>query len=495
MSTGAHLLTYVDRQSGTFDHLREQLTAGPLSVFTGVHALPFFIPFDGDDAGFDPVDHGTVDPRLGTWDDVRAIAEAGLVVTADLIVNHVSADSAEFRDWQARGDASPSAGMFLTFDVVFPGGGTEGEITAFYRPREGLPFTPYQLADGTRRLVWTTFMPSQVDIDVAHPAGKAYLERTLCTLVDGGVRIIRLDAVGYAIKTRGSDSFMTAETLDFVRDIVAAGHAAGVQVLVEVHAHYTQQQAIAPLVDYVYDFMVPPLLLHALLVTGRADKLAHWLGIRPANAITVLDTHDGIGVIDAGPIRDRPGILSVEEMIEVFAACGRASDGVSDRASQAPAWTAMPHQVNSTFYSALGQDDVRYLLARAFQLFLPGLAQVYYVGLLAGVNDVEVWERTRAGRDVNRHTYDDAEIATALDRPIVRAQLALVRLRRDLAAFDGDFSWSAGADGSSLELDWSSPVGSARLVVDLAAPGFEIRWSSPDGSGHATTVAEVAAWQ
>src|SRR3954447_21366762 len=107
-------------------------------MFSGVHLLPFFVPFDGPDAGFDPVDHGTVDPRLGTWADVRALADAGVEITADLIVNHVSARSAEFTDWLAHGPASRSDGMFLTYDTVFPNGAGEREITAFYRPRPGL---------------------------------------------------------------------------------------------------------------------------------------------------------------------------------------------------------------------------------------------------------------------------------------------------------------------------------------------------------------------
>ena len=51
--------------------------------------LPFYRPYDGADAGFDPDDHLAVDPRLGTWDDLAALAR-GHDVTADLIVNHVS---------------------------------------------------------------------------------------------------------------------------------------------------------------------------------------------------------------------------------------------------------------------------------------------------------------------------------------------------------------------------------------------------------------------
>ncbi|MDD9205395.1 alpha-amylase family glycosyl hydrolase, partial [Georgenia sp. 10Sc9-8] len=165
---GVHLLAYADRFGGSLAGLRELLGENPLRVFRGVHILPFFVPFDGADAGFDPVDHTRVDPRLGSWTDVTALAEDGVDVTADLIVNHVSAHSPEFQDWLRHGDRSAYDGMFLTFDTVFPGGGTEHAITAFYRPRAGLPFTPYQLADGSRRLVWTTFLPSQVDLDVRH---------------------------------------------------------------------------------------------------------------------------------------------------------------------------------------------------------------------------------------------------------------------------------------------------------------------------------------
>ncbi|MGO4611806.1 sucrose phosphorylase, partial [Variovorax sp. 2RAF20] len=82
---------------------------------------------------------------------------------------------AEFIDWLAQGEESAHDGMFLTFDTVFPERASEDDITAFYRPRPGLPFTAYRMADGRRRLVWTTFMPSQVDLDVANDRARAYL--------------------------------------------------------------------------------------------------------------------------------------------------------------------------------------------------------------------------------------------------------------------------------------------------------------------------------
>lgn len=488
---GVSLLTYADRLGRDLPGIRH-LLAGPLSDFSGVHLLPFFVPFDGDDAGFDPVDHGTVDPRLGTWDDVRALASDGREVTADLIVNHVSAHSVEFADWLTNGARSAFDGMFLTFDTVFPGGGRERDITAIYRPRLGLPFTPYQLADGQRRLVWTTFMPSQVDLDVHHPAAVTYLRRILATLAAGGVRTVRLDAVGYAVKTPGTDSFMTDQTLAFVSDITALARSEGLRVLVEVHSHYSDQLAIAPLVDLVYDFAVPPLLLHAL-GTGDLAPLDRWMRIRPANAVTVLDTHDGIGIIDAGPARDRPGLLTQEQMAAIFARAATLTHGQSAEASHKVAWASLPHQVNSTFFEVLGRDATAYLLARTFQLFLPGEPQIYYVGLLGGTNDMDLFHSSRQGRDVNRHHYGSEEFAAALAGPIAQAQFGLVRLRSRHAAFTGAFTYRQ-VGSTRVELAWSAGTASATLIADVApgAPAFEVVVDDGDGPRRYATVEALA---
>ncbi|MDR1432352.1 MAG: sucrose phosphorylase, partial [Propionibacteriaceae bacterium] len=435
MNEGVQLLCYADRLGGDIDGLR-QLLSERLKGFSGVHLLPFFVPFDGDDAGFDPIDHCRVDPRLGSWQDVQLLAD-DVALTADLIVNHVSAQSAEFQDWLAKGPASEHEGMFLRYRDVFPDGGTEAEITAFYRPRPGLPFTAYQGADGSRALLWTTFMPSQIDINVRHPAGKAYLGRVLAALAAGGVTTVRVDAVGYAVKTPGSDSFMTEQTLEYVRELAADCHRLGLKVLVEVHAHFTQQLAVAPLVDYVYDFATAALLFHCLR-TGSVDRLLAWDAIRPQNAITVLDTHDGIGIIDAGPLGGKPGLLTQADMAAIFAEIDQASAGVSGAASVIPAWFTLPHQANTAFFDALGRDEDAYLLTRAVQFFLPGTPQVYYVGLLAGGNDVELWRASGQGREVNRHRYTLAEVERALDSRIVQAVFGLIALRSH-PAFSGEY--------------------------------------------------------
>ncbi len=203
MKNQVQLITYADRLGGTLHGLRE-LLHGPLAGSSAAcTCCPFFHPIDGTDAGFDPIDHTEVDQRLGSWDDVRAIAR-DVDVMADVIVNHISSRSPQFLDFSANGARSSFDGMFLTFDGVFPNGATEQDLLAIYRPRPGLPFTPMTLADGSRRILWTTFTSEQIDIDVHHPEGIRYLENILRILAANGVRMVRLDAVGYAVKKAGT---------------------------------------------------------------------------------------------------------------------------------------------------------------------------------------------------------------------------------------------------------------------------------------------------
>jgi sucrose phosphorylase len=484
------LITYADRLAGDLPGLRSLLTGRLAGLFGGVHVLPFFRPFDGADAGFDPADHREVDPRLGTWDDVAALAAAGLAPVVDLIVNHVSADSPEFRDVVARGEESAWAPLFLTFGSVFPLGATEEELLTLYRPRPGLPFTPMRLG-GRRRLVWTTFTSRQVDIDVRSEQGRVYLGEVLRLLAAHRVALVRVDAVGYAVKTPGTSSFMTPETFAFIGELSAEAAALGLRVLVEVHSYYLRQVEIARQVDRVYDFALPPLVLHALH-TGDAGPLLRWLEVRPANCVTVLDTHDGIGVVDVGADPDdpgNPGLLTPQQIHDLVEAIHDASDGTSRSATGAAAGNVDIYQVNCTFYDALGRDDRRYLLARLVQFFTPGVPQVYYVGLLAGGNDTARAARTGEGRDVNRRTCTEAEVAAELDRPVVAALCRLIRLRNAHPAFHGTFRVLAGPPGT-IELRWDTAAAYAALRADLAAATYELSFSTQAGA--AGTVTDVA---
>lgn len=462
MNNQVQLITYIDRLSGGDLKALQALLQGPFKhLFGGIHLLPFYTPIDGADAGFDPDDHLTVDPRLGDWSDVKDLSQTTPVM-ADLIVNHLSSRSPQFLDVQAKGRDSQWHDLFLSYDRVFPEGATETQLTAIYRPRPSLPWTPYNLG-GEKRLLWTTFTPQQLDIDVESEAGWHYLTAILDRFRDGGVSMIRLDAAGYAIKRAGTRCFMLPETFDFIHRLSDAAAERGMETLVEIHSHYQTQIEIAERVGRVYDFALPPLILHALF-TGDAAPLANWLNVSPRNCITVLDTHDGIGVIDVGADGEKAGLLEPAAIDALVETIHERSKGESRLATGAAASNLDLYQVNCTYYAALGERDADYLIARAVQFFAPGVPQVYYTGLLAGGNDLDLLQRSGVGRDINRHYYQGDEIDQQLQRPVVQQLLELIRLRNTHPAFGGTFDLDQSAS-SRLRLAWSH--GEQRLALEV----------------------------
>ncbi|HET9942911.1 MAG TPA: sucrose phosphorylase, partial [Terriglobia bacterium] len=399
-----------------------------------------------------------------------------------LIVNHVSSRSPQFEDFCRKGAASSCADLFLTFDRVFPKGATEADLLQIYRLRANLPFTAVQMQDGSERLLWTTFSSAQIDIDVRSSAGKAYLDQILNQFHGAGIRAIRLDAAGFAIKKAGTRCFMIPETFDFVAGLTAQAHALGIEVLVEMHGHPQDQIQIARQVDWVYDFALPPLVLHALY-THSTDPLKHWLTISPRNAVTVLDTHDGIGVTDAGPVRKNeellPGLLNSAEIANLVETIHQRSNGESRKASGTEAANLDVSQVNCTFYDAVGRRNEEYLIARALQFFAPGVPQVYYVGLLAGVNDMDLLRRSGEGRDINRHYYAAHERESELQRPVVRKLFELIRFRNTHAAFAGEFNLLPCGD-QDISLEWRNGSQSAQLTVDFKSLHGAITYSADD---------------
>jgi len=489
MKNTVQLITYVDRLGGgTLNDLAELLGPGGslAGVFGGLHLLPFFLPIDGADAGFDPIDHTRVDPRLGQWHDVAALASQ-CEVMADVIVNHVSAESPQFLNFLKHGSASEHAGLFLTLGRVFPAGALESELLAIYRPRPGLPLLATRLANGETKILWTTFTAQQLDIDVEHAQGRAYLQGILQTLAANGIRQVRLDAVGYAIKRAGTSCFMLPETFTFIAEIAGQAHALGMEVLVELHAHHQRQIEVAKKVDWVYDFALPPLLLHALIFKS-AGPLLRWLACRPHNAVTVLDTHDGIGIIDVGADPADPadsgqgsGLLSPTELDQLVEAIHTNSGGTSRAATGAAASNLDLYQVNCTYLDALAGDETAYLLARAVQFFVPGVPQVYYVGLLAGRNDMDLLRRTGAGRDINRHRYNRAEVERALKQPVVEQLLRLIRWRNGHAAFAGSVSVLPALNDGGLHLRWDHGTDWADAMFDFTACSALLSWSDAAG--------------
>jgi sucrose phosphorylase len=275
---------------------------------------------------------------------------------------------------------------------------------------------------------------------------------------------------------------MTDDTLAYVAELREHARRLGIEVLAELHSHFDQQIRMSAAVDRVYDFALAPLVLHALLA-GDGRPLRRWLGLRPQNAVTVLDTHDGIGVVDVGT--DQTGgaptpLLDAGQVRELARRVHENSGGTSVLATGQTADAADAYQIDCTFYDALGRDRERYLLARLVQFFLPGIPQVYYVGLLAGRNDPALVARTGDGRELNRRRYSDEELAAALEQPVVQDLLGLIRFRNRHPAFQGSFSCLDGP-GGGFELRWRNGPHEARLAPDFAAGTYALSATGPAG--------------
>jgi sucrose phosphorylase len=133
------------------------------------------------------------------------------------------------------------------------------------------------------------------------------------------------------------------------------------------------------------------------------------------------------------------------------------------------------YQINCTYYSALGNDDNEYLMARAIQFFAPGVPQVYYVGLLAGENDIDLMEKTKQGREINRHAYSIEEIERNIERPVVRKLRNLMKFRNNYPAFSGACVVVDTSD-YRLEIHRISHNSVAILRVNFRCMSFEITY-------------------
>lgn len=472
LTNQAMLITYADSMGSNLKQLKELLD-GPLEgVVGGVHLLPFF-PSSAD-RGFAPMTYREVDSAFGSWADVEAIG-ADHPLMFDYMINHISRQSEYCKDFLQHKDASPYKDLFLRYKDFWPGGEpTQEQIDKIYKRKPRAPYSEVTFADGSREKLWCTFDEEQLDLNCAHPFTQAWIRENLRFLAEKSAAVIRLDAFAYAAKKADTSCFFLEpevwELLGLCADTLAPH---GCTLLPEIHEHYTMQLKVAEQGYYVYDFALPMLLLHGLY-TGRAERLAHWLTICPRKQFTTLDTHDGIGVVDAKDLMTDEEIALTRD--KLYAQGG----SVNRKYSSADYNNLDIYQINCTYYSALGCDDDAYLTARAVQVFAPGIPQVYYVGLLAGKNDVDLVEKTRTGRDINRHYYSADEVHAEVERPVVKKLFSLLRLRNTHPAFGGAVSVSGGEDGR-LVLLWENGGQSARLSADLGAKSFAIQATDAEG--------------
>ncbi len=453
------LITYADSMGQNLIELDSLLKKYFKGIIGGLHLLPFF-PSSAD-RGFAPLTYEAVDECFGTWENIKDLSRDHYLMF-DFMINHISRRSKYYQDFAKNKDDSPYADLFIRYQDFWPGGEpSPADIDLIYKRKPRAPYVEVEFADSTREKIWCTFDEEQVDLNLDASVTRKFVAQSLIGMAQRGAAIVRLDAFAYATKKKGTNCFFVEpdvwELLDYAKGIL---DPYGVEILPEIHEHYSLQMKLAEKGYWVYDFALPMLLLHALY-SGSNRNLIHWLNICPRKQFTTLDTHDGIGIVD---VRDLLSDAKIEQTKEYLFSHGANVKKIYNTA----AYNNLDiYQINCTYYSALGNNDDAYLLARAIQFFTPGIPQIYYVGLLAGANDLELLEATKVGRNINRHYYTTEEVEANLKRPVVQKMLALMKFRNDYPAFNGDFRIVETGNENGLEIAWKKSQYDTILRADL----------------------------
>lgn len=463
------LICYPDRLGDNLADLYLVLEKHFSEAVGGVHILPFY-PSNAD-AGFSPLTHNEVDSAYGSWQDIERIAEK-YDLCADLTVNHISDESAEFKDFIANGFDSRYAQLFVDVDQM--GEITPDDLAKIHIRKEKEPFREVTFANGDTCRVWCTFTEHQIDLNYRSPLTFELLESYIREMTSHGVKLLRLDAFGYTTKEIGTSCFLVEpevyRNLDWLNEVALKY---GAECLPEVHDHTSYQYAISRRNMHPYGFALPPLLLYSLL-DANSVHLKNWLRMCPRNMVTVLDTHDGICIPDVEGVLPDEKIRVLIDNIET-----RSADPILRRSAVNIHSVGAIYQLTCTFYDALMQNDDAYIAARAIQFFTPGIPQVYYVGLLAGCNDEELMNATGELRDINRHYYTLEEIDRDVEKPVVKRLLTLMRFRNSYPAFDGHFELNYSND-SSVAMAWRHGEYYCHLFVDLNFNTTTIYYRDPE---------------
>jgi sucrose phosphorylase len=312
----------------------------------------------------------------------------------------------------------------------------------------------------------------QMDLNIRSPLVWEFYDATLKQLAAYGASIVRLDAFAYAPKDVGKRNFFNdPETWDCLEKVNGIAQKHGVQLLPEIHTSYGDRthEAIAERGYLTYDFFLPGLIIDAF-ERQTNEAILRWVADIQAKAIrtvNMLGCHDGI------PLLDLKGLLTDAQIESLIATVVSRGGYVKDLHGQKNLY----YQVNATYFSALGEDEAKLLLARAIQIFMPGKPQVWYLDLFAGKNNHAAVEQAGSGghKEINRTNLSAADVDAGLQRDVVKGQLELLRFRAQCKAFGFDATLEVlPAAAHELKLRWSKDGATATLEADLRAYTYRI---------------------
>ena len=528
--------------------------------FRGAFSLFYILPtfFNSDlDRGFSIIDYD-INRELVSESDLAALERLNIQLKFDLVLNHLSVGSPQFRDMLQNGDASRFKDFFINWNEFWEGHGEMGpdgfiipkeeHLQKLFMRKPGLPILKVRFPDGSERPYWNTFY-QQVDyhplsvaeassIDGMTPEGAEQIvsaihaaleakqsyqsalvglsidlsdeqKEAICAMMEQkrtylgqmdlnanseqvwhfydetfgklkkyGATLIRLDAFAYLHKQPGMVNFFNKpETWQHLARLREMAQRHGLVLLPEIHSEFGTglHEEVAGEGFPIYDFFFPGLVIDAL-ERGTSRHLIEWIKqIQEKKIVTInmLGCHDGIPVLDLKG-REEKSILS-EEQIEAVVSCILERGGRVKNLYGPDGKKISYYQVNATFFSALGEDEQKLLLARAIQLFIPGIPQIWYLDLFAGKNNYEAADKGGAAghKEINRTTLTMAEVEEGLERSIVKDQLDLIRYRNCSQAFSGELCVRDVGDDQLL-LQWTNGDHKAELQADLKTFRFSI---------------------
>lgn len=380
-------------------------------LFSSIHILPFF-PYSSDD-GFSVIDYRQVNQNLGDWQHINQLAERYKLMF-DLVINHTSRESLWFYDFVA--DRPPANNYFIEMDPAV-------DLSEVVRPRSSPLLAMVHTHSGPRYL-WATFSEDQLDLNFANPDVLLEFIDILFYYITNGARYIRLDAIAFLWKEPGTRCIhlpQTHEVVKLMRTLIDY-LAPDCVLLTETNVPHEENLSYFGNADeahMVYQFSLPPLLLHAMN-RGNATYLSQWAASLPqlpakCTFFNFSASHDGIG------LRALEGILPAHEVDDLIDCMHRFGGFVSMKKNSDG--SESPYEINISYFDAMqgmrrGPDQwqcARFICSQAIVLSLQGIPAIYIHSLLATPNDLRGVEVSGRLRSINRKRWQVDEIEPLLE--------------------------------------------------------------------------------
>jgi glycosidase len=408
-------------------------------AFSMLHLLPIF-PYSSDD-GFSVTDFRAVNSELGTWEDVAAL-ESCYDLVIDLVLNHCSRENLWFVDFIA--GQKPACDYFIEMEP-------DANLALVTRPRSSPLLSGVRTHQGLRH-VWTTFSNDQIDMDYSNPDVLLEFVDILLYYIRRGARMVRLDAVGYLWKQPGTRCIHLPQTHTIVklfRDVLELVEP-GALIMTETnvpHAENISYFGAGDEAHVIYQFSLPPLLLHALY-SGTTRYLQQWSIELEATPVppdcTFLNftaSHDGIG------LRPLEGLVPKQEVAALLETM-RARGGYISMRSNSDG-SVSPYELNISYFDAFREPEREanrwqipaFMVSQIVALSFRGIPAVYLLCLVATPNDTLGVERTGMTRSINRRKWDQSELEALMENAdsetgqVFRRYRRLLQIRRRQRAF------------------------------------------------------------